>query len=258
MSNGYKLNKIYSVGYCRGRGRFADRTLSYEQRRFFTRCFLLEHPTKGLILVDTGYGKALIDIVQKGIYSLYNKLLPFTYAEKDSIVWQLHLDGISLKDISYLIITHFHPDHIGALPEFTDVAWIYREDSLHYLRNLSIFKALQKGFIRSLVPRVPKKSIPINQDNFNIKWHEFQAHDLFGDHSLFLVNLPGHATGQMGVFIQDTFIVADATWGGKALPSQVGLLLQDSPKEYQNTYEAIQRLDNSIQIYPTHTIEAYE
>lgn len=258
MLNGCKLNKIYFVGYCRGRGRFADRTLSYRHRRFYTRCFLLEHPTKGLILVDTGYGKALVDSAQKGIYSLYNRLLPFIYTEEDSIVRQLHLDGISLKDISYLIITHFHPDHIGALPEFASVPWIYREDTLGSLQNLSTFRALRKGFIKPLVPKVPEKSIPIQKAHFNEKWHEFHVHDLFGDQSLFLVNLPGHSVGQMGVLMQNTFIVADATWGGQALPNRLGLLLQDSPKDYRKTFDAIQRIEHLIQIYPTHTIEAHE
>ena len=151
MSNGCKLNKIYSVGYCIGRGRLADRTLSFKRKKFYTRCFLLEHPQKGLILVDTGYGKALADIVQKGIYSLYNKLLPFTYSKEDSIVSQLRLDGISLSDLSYLVITHFHPDHIGALPEFTNVPWIYRKDTLESLLSFSTFKGLQKGFIKGYI-----------------------------------------------------------------------------------------------------------
>lgn len=255
MLTGFRLNKIYSVGYCVGRGIFADRTRSWKKVRFYTRCFLLEHPAKGLILIDTGYGEALREVTQKGIYSLYRALLPFTYSSEDSIVVQLAQDGISLKDLSYLIITHFHPDHIGALPEFAQVPWIYRSDILDRLMKLSPLNGLRKGFIRSLIPQIPKNSIAVSVNRFNKAWNSFIASDLFGDGSLHLVDLPGHALGQMGVAIQNSFFSADGTWGGNALPHPLGLFLQEDPKAYCKTFNSLQRLSSTIQILPTHIIE---
>lgn len=255
MSNGFKLSKIYRAGYCVGRGILADRTRGWEKVRFYTRCFLLEHKTRGLILIDTGYGKALLDAVQKGVYSLYRRLLPLTYKPEDSIVAQLAKDGISLKDLSYLIITHFHPDHIGALPEFTEVPWIYRHQALSRLINLSPLNGLRKGFIRPLIPPIPKNSIAVSDNRFIEKWHSLASCDLFGDQSLCLIDLPGHALGQMGVAIQNSFFVADAKWGGEGLPHPLGFLLQEDTKNYRKTFELLQKPFPSIQIIPTHTIE---
>ncbi|MGL5626117.1 MAG: MBL fold metallo-hydrolase [Candidatus Rhabdochlamydia sp.] len=257
MSTGFRLNKIYHAGYCLGRGAFADKTLGWNKVRFHTRCFLLEHPKRGLFLIDTGYGKALLEATQGGIYSLYRTLLPVIYHPEDSIVSQLSRDGISLKDLSYLIITHFHPDHIGALPEFTTIPWIYRKDTLDYLIKLSAFKGLQKGFIRPLMPPIPKKSISIMENCFMENWYGFASFDLFGDGSLYLINLPGHAMGQMGIAIQDLFFIADAKWGTDALPHKIGLLLQENPKIYRKTFESLQKLPSSIQLFPTHIIEAH-
>ena len=255
MWTGFKLNKIYRAGYCVGRGTLADRTLSWKKVRFYTRCFLLEHPTRGLVLIDTGYGKDLIESTKKGIYSLYSSLLPVTYSSEDSIVVQLAQDGIALKDLSYLILTHFHPDHIGALPEFSQVPWIYRSDSLSILMSFSKIRGLKHGFIRPLVPPVPGGSIAITENDFTEKWNSFSSIDLFGDGSLHLIDLPGHALGQMGVATQDAFFVADAKWAADTLPHRLGFLLQHDSKAYRKTFESVQNIP--VEIFPTHIIEAY-
>ena len=156
MLSGCTLINMYSVGYCIGRGFFADKTLSFAKKRFYTRSFLLQHPTKGLILVDTGYGEALVALMRQGMYRLYNYLLPFEFEPKQSVVAQLAADGIFLRDLSYLMITHFHPDHIGALPEFATVPWIYRADSLEMLRSLPFANSIMKYTKRKLPSQAVK------------------------------------------------------------------------------------------------------
>jgi len=257
MQTGFKLNKIYRAGYCVGRGVFADRTLTWKKARFYTRCFLLEHPIRGLVLIDTGYGKDLIEATSSGIYSLYRTLLPVTYLPEDSIVFQLAQDGISLKDLSYLILTHFHPDHIGALPEFKNVPWIYCSDALEQLMNFSKLRGLTHGFIRPLVPAIPKRSIPVVKNDFREKWNLFPSMDLFSDGTLHLIDLPGHALGQIGIAIQDSFFVADAQWTQNALPHSLGFFLQQDSKAYRKTFESIQNRISQMKIFPTHIIEDY-
>jgi glyoxylase-like metal-dependent hydrolase (beta-lactamase superfamily II) len=255
MSSGFKLNKIYSAGYCVSSGIIADRTLSWKKVRFYTRCFLLEHREKGLILIDTGYGKDLIESTKRGVYSLYRALLPVFYSPEDSLKLQLAKDGVSLKDLSYLVITHYHPDHIGALPEFANVPWIYRSDTLNQLMGFSKLKGLKHGFIRPLVPQVPARSIAITEKCFNKEWNSFSSIDLFGDGSFHLIDLPGHALGQMGVATQSAFFAADAKWSASTLPHPIGFLLQENSKVYRKTFESLQNVP--VELFPTHTIEAH-
>lgn len=257
MLAGFKLRKIYQVGFCVGRGILADRTLSWKKVRFYARSFLIEHPQKGLILIDTGYGQNLIEATQKGIYSLYRSLLPVTFKKEDSVVFQLEQDGIFLKDLSYLLITHFHPDHIGALFEFRRVPWIFRSDALERLMSFSRLRGLKHGFIRSLVPSIPEESIAVKDDFFTQVSGKFRGVDLFGDGSLLLIDLPGHALGQMGVLIENTFFVADAKWTDHGFPHSLGFFLQQDRTAYRRTFEDLKTFPDSIQIIATHTVEAH-
>lgn len=257
MSNGFKLKKIYRVGYCVGRGFLADKILGWSKVRFYTRCFLIEHPERGLVLIDTGYGEALLNETKQGINSLYSKLLPVTLLPEDDIVSQLENDGINLGDLSYLFITHYHPDHIGALKEFANVPWIYHKKSLENLGKLSAIQGLIKGFIKSLVPSIPLGSLAVYDENYIEEWNGFKGFDIFGDQSLVIINLPGHAEGQMGVLIGDIFFCADANWGTKNLPHVLGFLVQDNIADYKQTFSMIQKIPESINIFPTHVIEAH-
>lgn len=254
MSSGIKLRKIYRVGYCIGRGAFADHSLGWKKVRFYARAFLLEHPTKGLILIDTGYGKTFIETTSRGIAKLYAQLLPVVYHPEDSLVNQLICDGIKPTDLSYVLLTHFHADHVGALREFDATPWIYRKAPLERLQKLSSLKALCKGFLPDLIPTTPEKSIAIKESDFIPGPLPFQSVDLFSDRSLYLVDLPGHTMGQMGVLTSEQFFVADALWSEKGRPHPLGFWIQEDPDAYKKTYETLHFLN--LPLIPTHIIEA--
>lgn len=258
MSAGYKLRKIYRVGYCVGRGALAQKDLSWAKVRFYARAFLIEHPEKGLILIDTGYGKDFVDVTKKGVGRIYPMLLKVMYDRKDNLLHQLKQDGITQKDLSYLVLTHFHPDHIGGLTDFVDVPWIYRGEVLEKCLQQSRWKKLKNGFFHDLVPSVPKNSLVIREEEFSSTWQDFPSCDVFGDGSLTLIDLPGHASGQMGILTGDTLFAADAVWSLASPPNNIGLLTQENPRAYKKTYQKLQSLSKSLNIIPTHTIEPYE
>lgn len=258
MSTGFKLRKIYSSGYCLGIGAIAQKNAPWKKMRFFARCFLIEHPQHGLILIDTGYGMAYFDAMKKGWNHLYNKLLPVFFKEEDSVVAQLAKDGIKIEDLSYLVLTHFHPDHIGALREFSSVPWVYRGDALKELLKLSRLKQLRKGFICELIPEIPRGSIEVSRSLFVDKWHSFFAYDLFQDGSLTLVDLPGHAIGQMGIGMRNCLFAADAVWSCEAPPHLLGLFLQENQKQYKSTFSSLSQISEFCEIIPTHSMETHE
>lgn len=254
MSNGIKLRKTYRVGYCLGRGALADRSLGWKKVRFYARAFLLEHPHKGLILIDTGYGKPFFKATRRGMGKLYRKLLPVVWRPEDDLLFQLSQDGIQKADLSYVLLTHFHGDHIGALPDFAETPWIYRKAALEKLQKLSPLRALSKGFLPELVPKIPQESIAIKESDFVSGPLPFSSIDLFSDGSLYLVDLPGHAIGQMGALTSSYFFVADALWSETGESHPLASWFQEDSNSYKKTYKILHKL--KLPLIPTHCIEA--
>jgi glyoxylase-like metal-dependent hydrolase (beta-lactamase superfamily II) len=101
-----------------------------------------------------------------------------------------------------------------------------------------------------------------------------QGYDLLADESVIAVELPGHAIGQMGLFVRAEddrllFFVADAAWLKQAIvenrpPHRIADLLFADGKTYRDTLSNLhayhsRRLD--VEIVPSHceeTITRYE
>jgi glyoxylase-like metal-dependent hydrolase (beta-lactamase superfamily II) len=101
-------------------------------------------------------------------------------------------------------------------------------------------------------------SSPINDDIFGKKY------DLFGDDSLFIYDLPGHAAGQIGVELktqkQQYFLIADACWNKKTyidllLPPSIVRLFFDSWKDFKDSLLKVNLFHKKfpeVIIVPTH------
>jgi len=259
MDFGGGIMKVFDVGFCIAPEKLSRPSRSWKKVGFKARAFLIEVPSVGLILIDTGYGNEYFKAVSRFPGRLYNFLLP-VYQEVP-LVDQLKQKGIAPSDISYIFITHFHTDHIAALSDFKECPWIYRSDALEALQALTPLSALREGFFPSLIPPIPKGSIPLNKNDFDQPFFSstLKSTSLFKG-KIEAVDLPGHALGQMGLFIpsDDPFLfIADAAWSEGALhegelPGYVGLHLQHKPKEYQKTFYQLHLLSKSIKCIPTH------
>ncbi|MCF7853055.1 MAG: MBL fold metallo-hydrolase [Simkaniaceae bacterium] len=249
--------KIFEVGYCTGPGKIATPSLPWKRVRFPARAFLVDVPHHGLILVDTGYSQ---DYFKAGT-CFYDCLLPVTMGEP--LAEQLKHKGIAPSDIAYLFITHYHPDHIAALSDFSKTPWIYRRDALNTLMRGGWFSSLRRGFFRKLIPPVPPGSIGFEAGDF---CHSFLSTALKSAplwDGIEVVDLPGHAMGQMGLFIQadSLLLIGDAAWSSEALqrgesPHFVGQWIQEDRKKYLHTFEELHRLTGQgVRCYPTHAIE---
>jgi glyoxylase-like metal-dependent hydrolase (beta-lactamase superfamily II) len=93
------------------------------------------------------------------------------------------------------------------------------------------------------------------------------GYDLFGDGSLLLIALPGHAAGHYGVLFEDdrgpVFLIADASWSSQAIrdfmppPALVTGWLGDT-RAYRDTLAKLQALGEEapqVRMVPSHCRE---
>jgi len=237
---------------------------------------LLEHPRLGPILFDTGYSPRYQTEIQQFPYSIAAKLLPVEATEAESAVAQLAGRGIRPEDIRYLIISHFHADHLGGLIDFPQAQYIYFDSAYQAVRGQRGWSALRRAYLPGLIPAdFEQRSHPVELTTLSALPAAYapfeQGVDLFNDGSLLAVPLPGHAVGQMGLFFttdqeEIVLLAADACWHSRAYrellwPHRLTNLIQADIRAYRESLTKLHHLHQNnpqVRIIPSHCREVYE
>ncbi|MEI7026786.1 MBL fold metallo-hydrolase [Paenibacillus sp. y28] len=233
----------------------------------------IEHPRLGVILVDTGYSAEFRKETRRLPARLYRWITPVTFEEKDRAVHQLGACGMTAEQVQSIIITHFHADHIAGLKDFPSARFLYLPEAYDAVKRLQGLSALRRAFLPGLLPeRFEQRSALIDRDR-QVKLHADvpfpYALDVLGDGSLLAVDLPGHADGQIGLFLSteqhDYFLCADAAWSSRAIrenrpPHAAAEVIMPSREQYRDSFGRLVELHRcrpELRIVPSHCPEVW-
>jgi glyoxylase-like metal-dependent hydrolase (beta-lactamase superfamily II) len=237
------------AGFCTHPEKVAYANGSWKSIAFPASVAVIEHPKEGIILFDTGYSEAFFKATQAFPNILYRWITPVFLDDGQTAKAQLKAKGINPSDVRTIILSHFHADHIGAVSDFPKARYIYQQESFAEVKALRGFSALRKAFLPALLPDdFLDRSLGIEGLHFSIAPHELNAfsgaYDVFKDGSLWLVMLPGHSEGHIGLFVrtqeQDYLLTGDACYVRENFiedsPSSfVTRLIFSNFKEYKTT-----------------------
>lgn len=258
----------FITGYCTHKACMAVRGASARQIcQFPAQCIVIE--TQGrLWLWDTGYAEHFFDAAADGVYRLYPKVTPVFFHGDDAVIRQLDKRNIRPSDLSGVILSHFHADHIAGVRDFRHVPVWASQRGFENVRRLSGFAAVRQGFLPKLLPEdfhqrvrfietLRPSALPAALAPFDTGFA------LPDSEEVFLVPLEGHARGQIGAFVHTEqgwiFLAADAAWShlnyqGRA-PAALAMLVMDSAKRYRDTLGKLSRLQqNGIAIHLSHEV----
>ena len=225
-------------------------------------------------------------------YQLYARLIPVVLQEGESASQQLKAKfGLDPSEISFIVISHFHADHISGCTDFPNAKFVYSREGWAYLRErkyascCSDVKCCLNGFIPNLLPKdFEERSVVIGAERFVDSasvglsgLSGFKVCDLFGDGSIYIVDLPGHCKGHFGCYFSQGgkgwFLVGDAAWSTEAiqhnhLPHIITKFVAHYDwNDYTKTLAALNKLYNDqqqqqeqqpIEIIPSHCWQVYE
>ena len=77
--------------------------------------YLIEHPTEGLILYETGAGDDYPEVVGPQVQDVFSRV---EYTKDMNLDAQIAKTGHNIKDIKMVVIGHLHLDHAGGLEPF--------------------------------------------------------------------------------------------------------------------------------------------
>ncbi len=264
---------LFEAGYCHHIERVAVRGGAWRPVVFPARVALLEHPTRGRFLFDTGYTPRFHELTRSFPNRVYAWMTPVTVDERTTAAAVLQSRGIAPDDIDHVVISHFHADHIGGLRDFPRAAFWYERDAYASLKGKTGLDALRAGFLAGLLPDdFERRSRPLSATDRAVHPQGFasfrEGYDLAGDGSIFAVPLPGHTIGQWGLFVRaaagattrTVLLAADACWRDRsyqdlALPSCATALVHANWRQYVDTLgriHALHRERPDIIVMPCH------
>jgi glyoxylase-like metal-dependent hydrolase (beta-lactamase superfamily II) len=272
MSLGFRL---FSAGYCTNFERITLKSGKFKSIKFPANFALIKHPSEGYILFDTGYSQHFIEETKKFPFNIYKMLTPVYFNEDESAYNQIINKGIDPEEIKYIIISHFHADHIAGLKDFKNCKFICFNKAYYEIKDKTGISALKNAFIPNLLPTdFEKRVIFIDMKQPFYIGNEYSpltfAYDVFSDRSILAVELTGHAVGQMGIIFENNnnkiFLCADACWSSKAYkdnipPSSITKLINPKQREYIRNLKKLHMLyknNNDIKIIPSHCTEALD
>jgi len=145
-------------------------------------CYLVVH-SKGMLLYDTGLDDRLVG---RPLYE--NVLDGYAQIKFNTLRGQLADIGVTPANIDYLVLSHYHWDHVGNAGDFAASTWlVYKGDrdqmfspAARAYSWFSRYSALENS-----------KTMLLGGD-----------HDVFGDGSVVVIATPGHTEGHCSLLVR--------------------------------------------------------
>ena len=242
--------------------------------RFTATVAVIEHPRDGVILLDTGFSERFHDVTRRLPERLHTYVMPVTMRPEDSAAYQLRQAGIAASDVRTVVLSHFHPDHVAGVADFPRASYVFQRAAYERLRDRGRLGQLRAGFLPGLLPDdFEPRARPVDPADAirGLAWDPARAGwDLCGDGSVVLVDLPGHAIGHSGLYVQAAdghryLLAGDACWLSRSfrerrMPGPAARLIVDDWGRYTATIDdlhAISLRDPALRIVPCHCGEAH-
>jgi N-acyl homoserine lactone hydrolase len=181
--------------------------------------FLIEHPSAGPILLDTGFHRVVADGAgaerKRNLGRLSGLLARNVHMDPaQAAAAQLRARGIDPADLRLIVMTHLHFDHASALAEFPGATVLVSQAEWRAARarggTLHGYSGAQ------LDPGLAYRTLDLHAPPAQPHGPFARTLDLFGDESLLLLDTPGHSAGHLAVLARlrerEALIAGDAIY----------------------------------------------
>ena len=230
--------------------------------------YLLEHPTAGPVLVDTGMHES---VIPGGGRERSRNLGPIgrlmsrhsSMSPEQTAAAQLRARGLQPADIRLIVMTHLHFDHASALCDFPNATVLVdeREWAAAWARD-----ALLNGYSKAqLDPRPRYRTIDFTAPSAVASGPFERTIDVFGDGALTLASTPGHTAGHLSLIARlderEALLAADAAYTMDTIRGTERPWLIHDRKAFEHSLRQIQAYDREhpeAVVIPGHDMAAWE
>jgi glyoxylase-like metal-dependent hydrolase (beta-lactamase superfamily II) len=202
--------------------------------------FLLEHPTAGLILVDTGLHADVATDPAGNLGRPTAAMNTIRMSPEQAVPAQLRARGIDPGDLAFVLMTHMHYDHASGVSQFPGATFVV---------DAAEWDAFGRGGFRQGYNHALAEH-PVQWRTVDVvgagEPHGPFEHtlDLLGDGSVRLLATPGHTDGHRSIIVRtagsgELLLTGDAAYTRQSVERRwVPLFVEDVP-QYLRSLEAI-------------------
>jgi glyoxylase-like metal-dependent hydrolase (beta-lactamase superfamily II) len=206
-------------------------------------CFLVEHPTAGHFLIDTGLPPAASHDVRAALGRraalAYDIRMEDGWAVTDRLVG-LGLDPLGIE---LVVLTHMHQDHVGAVAQLPRATFVV--DAREW--DAATSSGFLHGYRRQLYDHdYDWRALDFGAANVSSFASFGHAIDLFDDGSVRLLSTPGHTKGHMSVLLRlrsgtELLLTGDAAYSRATIDQELVPLFCEDVHRYQRSLREIRR-----------------
>jgi N-acyl homoserine lactone hydrolase len=191
--------------------------------------FLVEHPTAGPFLIDTGLHEQVATDIGAALGRAAKIAFTIEMEPQWAVPHQLRERGIDPAAIGLIVMTHLHYDHASGLSAFPDATVVVDEREWAGANR-------RGGMLEGFLPRL--FSTPGQQ------WRTLPAGveeiDLFGDGLVRLRSTPGHTAGHRSVILRlsgdrELLLTGDAAYARRTIDDNLLPLLTFDDDAYKSS-----------------------
>lgn len=256
--------QLFAAGSCWQKEAFSIRGGEWKDVEFPAMCAVFRHPEIGWILYDTGYDPDIYSSGRGVATRLYARVMKVNVSPATSVASRLRELGIEPEEIKWVVLSHFHPDHIGGARLFPNARFLCSRNGYEE----ACARSRRLGFHRKLLPVDFESRCEFVEDRTVASYPQLEAfgpvYDVIGDGSVLSVLIDGHAPRQLACLVggeeQSCFLLADSAWSRRAIdedlpPHGLTRLIQDDWRSLRRNLSLLSKLSKenpSWKMVPSH------
>lgn len=182
--------------------------------------FLVEHPTAGHILVDTGFHASVQVTARSSLGRRQAWLLPARQAPGESAPERLRALGVEPEQIGLVLVTHLHNDHASGAVQFPRATFVVSAAEWEAAAAGGFAEGYRRGHYDH-----PFDWRTVDYAGAGPYAGFEQALDLLGDGSIRLVSTPGHTLGHQSIVLalegRELLLTGDAAYTRRTIDEQL-------------------------------------
>jgi N-acyl homoserine lactone hydrolase len=230
--------------------------------------FLLEHPTAGHVLVDTGFHRSVAEAGShersRNLGAIGRLMTRNMRMNADqTIAAQLKERGVDPSELSLIVMTHMHFDHASALGEFPGATVLLSrpEWEATRVRNPGLHGYVPAQFD----PGLSYRTFDFGREPAQAQGPLGHTLDLFGDGSITLVFTPGHTLGHTSLILRlsdrQALLTGDAAYTLRTVREGARPWRSEEPRAFEQSVGELAAWDREhpgALVIPGHDMPTWE